>query len=71
MSSWNRRFDKKLRNEGNVMTKTQAAELQAKWNRQVKYPPVCEHLKVDVERNEDGYVTGSYRCTACGDALAR
>ena len=53
------------------MTKTQAAELQAKWNRQVKYPPLCEHLKVDVERNEDGYVTGSYRCTACGDALAR
>ena len=53
------------------MTMIQAAELQAKWNRQVKYPPLCEHLKVDVERNEDGYVTGSYRCTACGGALAR
>ena len=53
------------------MTKTQAAELRAKWNYQVKYPSLCEHLKVDVERNEDGYVTGSYRCTACGDAVAR
>jgi len=30
----------------------QAAELRAKWNHRVKYPPLCEHLKVDVERNE-------------------
>ena len=53
------------------MTKTQAAELQAKWNRQLRYPPFCEHRKIDLECGEDGHVTGSYRCTACGDAVAR
>ncbi|HXC65860.1 MAG TPA: hypothetical protein VN638_00490 [Nitrospiraceae bacterium] len=51
------------------MTKNQAVELQAKWNRHVKYPPVCEHRKIDLERSEDGYLTGSYRCTTCGDAV--
>jgi hypothetical protein len=51
------------------MTKTQAAELQAKWNRHVKYPRLCEHRNIDMERSEDGYVTGSYRCTTCGDAV--
>lgn len=51
------------------MTKAQAADLQATWNELGS--PLCEHLKIDLERNEDGYVTGNYRCTACGYAIAR
>lgn len=52
------------------MTKAQATELQMKWKQQVT-PPPCEHLKIDLERSEDGYVTGNYRCTACGDLVSR
>jgi hypothetical protein len=52
------------------MTKAQASDLQAKWKQQVN-PPPCEHLLIDVERTEDGYVTGNYRCTACGDLVSR
>jgi hypothetical protein len=33
--------------------------------------PPCEHLFIDVERTEDGYVTGNYRCTACRDLVSR
>jgi hypothetical protein len=44
------------------MTKVQAAYLQATWNHLGS--PCCEHLKIDLERSEDGYVTGTY-----GDAL--
>jgi hypothetical protein len=51
------------------MTKVQAAYLQATWNQLGS--PLCEHLKVDLERSEDGYVTGTYRCLACGYAVAR
>ena len=51
------------------MKKVQAAYLQATWNQLGS--PVCEHLKIDLERSEDGYVTGNYRCLACGYAVAR
>ena len=50
------------------MTKVQAACLQATWNE--LGAPLCEHLKVDLERSEDGYVTCTYRCLACGYAVA-
>jgi hypothetical protein len=50
------------------MTKVQAAYLQAAWNQ--LGAPLCEHLKVDLERSEDGYATGNYRCLACGYAVA-
>jgi hypothetical protein len=52
------------------MTKVQAAELQVKWKQQDP-PRLCEHPKIDMERNEDGYVTGNYRCTACGNSFPR
>ena len=54
---------------GQNMTKVQAAYLQATWNQLGS--PLCEHLKVDLERSDDGYVTGTYRCLACGYAVAR
>ena len=50
------------------MTKVQAAYLQATWK---LGSPFCEHLKIDLERSEDGYVTSNYRCLACGYAVAR
>ena len=49
------------------MTKVQAAYLQATWNQLGS--PLCKHLKIDLERSEDGYMTGSYRCTDCGTRL--
>jgi hypothetical protein len=51
------------------MTKGQATYLQATWN-QLGFP-LCEHFKIDLERGEDGYMTGNYRCLACGYAVAR
>jgi hypothetical protein len=47
-----------------AMTKVQAAYFQATWNELGS--PLCEHRKIDLERSEDGYVTGNYRCLACG-----
>jgi hypothetical protein len=52
------------------MTKDQAAELQVKWKQQDP-PRLCEHQKIDLERNEDGYVTGRYYCLTCGEAIGR
>jgi hypothetical protein len=52
------------------MTKTQAAEVHANWHQQEE-PPICEHLKVELECNPDGHLTGSYYCLACGDSVAR
>jgi hypothetical protein len=54
---------------GTDMTKVQATYLQATWNELGS--PLCEHLKIDLERSEDGYMTGNYRCLACGYAVAR
>ena len=51
------------------MTTIQAAYLQATWN--ALGSPLCEHHKIDLERNEDGYVTGNYRCLECGEAIER
>ena len=58
----------RLQASGTDMTKAQAACLQGTWYQLGS--PLCEHLKVELERNEDGYVTGNYRCIACGYAVA-
>ena len=50
------------------MTKVQAACLQATWNELGS--PLCEHLTIDLERSEDGYVTGNYGWLACDYAIA-
>jgi len=52
------------------MTKTQAAELQAKWHQQGESPN-CEHIKVELECSNDSHLTGNYHCLACGGAVAR
>lgn len=52
-----------------TMTKAQAVDLQAKWKQQGS--PLCEHLKVELERNEVGCLTGNYQCTTCGRPVPR
>jgi hypothetical protein len=52
------------------MTKAEADALQVKWTQQGD-PPLCEYLKIDLERIEDGYMTGTYRYLTCGDAMVR
>ena len=50
------------------MTKTQAIDLQLKWKQQDP-PPLCEHFKVESERNVDGDVTDRNYCTVCGQSV--
>jgi hypothetical protein len=52
------------------MTTAEAAELQVKWAQQVGLP-LCEHLKVELGRTEDGSVTGNCHCTTCGHSVPR
>jgi len=52
-----------------AMRKAQAVDLQATWNHAGS--PLCEHLKVDFERTENGYLTGNYFCIACGQSVPR
>jgi hypothetical protein len=50
------------------MTKAEADEIQLKWTQQDN-PPLCEHRKVELEQTEGGDVSGTYRCTACGQVV--
>jgi hypothetical protein len=52
------------------MTISQAAELRVKWN-QRKDPPQCEHLNLELEWSDSGYVTGNYNCIVCGYPVVR
>ena len=52
------------------MTKTQAAELQTKWN-QLVGPSACEHPNQELEESAGGYLTGKYHCTTCGEAVTK
>jgi len=50
------------------MTKAEAAETQGRWTQQDN-PPLCEHLNVELEQPEGEDVSGTYRCTACGEVV--
>lgn len=50
------------------MTKAQAAALRGTWAEGVDVP--CQHLHLELEHSNDGYVTGHYHCTACGELVA-
>lgn len=52
------------------MTKAQAEVLRMKWKQQVD-PPACEHPNQELEGSEDGYLTGNYHCTDCGESIAK
>ncbi len=52
------------------MTVTQAAELRVKWKQRVN-PTPCDHLSLELERSDNGYLTGNYICIVCGTAVAQ
>ena len=51
------------------MTKAQAMDLQS--TSEQNGSPICEHRKVELERNEIGGLTGNYQCTTCGHSVPR
>ena len=53
-----------------MMTMSQAAARQAEWKHRV-YRTRCTHLVLEVECNEQGYLTGNYVCNLCGESLAQ
>jgi len=52
------------------VTTSQATELRVKWTQRVDAPP-CEHLNLEREWSDNGYVTGNYKCIVCGEMVAR
>jgi hypothetical protein len=42
----------------------------ARWNEQIG-PPLCAHLHVELENNHSAYVTSTYHCRECGEAIVR
>jgi hypothetical protein len=51
-----------------LMTKAQAAALREKWAEGENLP--CKHLHLELEHNNDDYLTDNYHCTACGELVA-
>ena len=52
------------------MTKTQAADIQAKWKQQGE--PLCEHPSHELARlvrSDEDYLMGTYHCRECGEAI--
>ena len=52
------------------MTVTQGADLQVKWSQRVNRTP-CTHPKLELEWNDQGYLTGDYVCIRCGESMAQ
>ena len=48
-----------------IMTTSQAAALRVKWQ-QRDNPPACEHLNLELEWTDTGFLTGNYNCIVCG-----
>jgi hypothetical protein len=49
------------------MNTNDAADLRLKWRLQ-NPAPLCLHVRLEVEVNEAGYMTGNYVCMVCGHA---
>ena len=54
--------------EVDIMTKSQAAALREKWAEGDN--PSCRHLHLELEHNNNNYLTDNYHCTACGELVA-
>jgi len=52
------------------MTTTQAAALRVKWKQHVD-PQPCEHLNLELEWGDNGYLMGNYNGIVCGTAAAK
>lgn len=51
-----------------------ATALQAMWGQRGDSLPHCNHLRQEaslVVLSKDGYVTSTYRCSECGEAIVR
>ena len=53
-----------------MMTMSQAAARQAEWTQRASRTR-CTHLVLEVECNEQGYLTGNYVCNLCGESVAQ
>jgi hypothetical protein len=53
-----------------MMTMSQAATRQVKWKQQAYRTP-CEHLILELESNEQGYLTDNYVCNLCGESVTQ
>jgi len=51
-----------------MMTMSQAAARQVEW-KQRAYRAPCGHLVLELERNEQGYLTDNYVCNLCGKSF--
>lgn len=52
------------------MTVQQGADIQMKWNQRVNRNR-CNHPKLELEWDEQGYLTGNHVCILCGESVAR
>jgi hypothetical protein len=52
------------------MTESQPKALRETKHQQVA-PGMCEHQYLELEKNEKGYLTGLYQCTACRALVAK
>ena len=52
------------------MTINQGVDLQVKW-RQRADRTVCKHPRMELEWDEQGYLTGDYVCILCGESVAQ
>ena len=50
------------------MTKTEAAQLRKSW-KMLENPVNCKHMVLLLERSDNGYLTGNYVCTTCGEQV--
>ena len=52
------------------MNSNDAADLRLKWK--LRNPaPICMHVRLELELNDAGYLTGNYICIVCGDLTAQ
>ncbi len=61
-------FDPGCTGSNPLMTKAQAASLRVKWREEEDRP--CRHLHLELEHNNNDYLTDNYHCTACGELVA-
>lgn len=57
--------------EESRVTKARAAELQAKWKQRGDTLPPCMHSTQELAPSNEGYVTTTYHCLECGEAIER
>ena len=52
------------------MRKNQVAAIRRRWAQRA-YPIPCEHLILELGRNDSGHASGKYVCVLCGEFVAQ